>query len=138
MFLNSPSCNPQGGESLQLTLTLQLLRALTCDSGNLETPSLVQHAKKNKVLLQLLRKIDEKGPLRVKEEKSYKDTTIALNELSKRLVGLRYSLMKFNKPVLYSPVDIDLLVAHDDVSLVARQLRMLGYSLRVSEPFCVT
>jgi len=101
-------------------------------------PSLVQHAKKNKVLLQLLRKIDEQGALRVKEEKSYQETMAALGEIARCLTGLRYSLMKFNKPVLYSPADIDLLVAHDEVPEAVRRLLALGYLLRSNEPFCVT
>ena len=121
-----------------MTLTLDLLESLKNGSGHLNRPAIVQHARQNKVLLQLLRKIDEKGALRQREEKSYQETIKALDEVSKRLTGLRYSLIKFNKPVLYSPADIDLVVAHDDVSQVARRLMMLGYSLRVSEPCCVT
>lgn len=121
-----------------MSLTLDLLHALTKDSGSTSKLSLVQHAKKNKVLLQLLRKFDEEGALRVSEENSYQVTVAALKEVSRRLTGLRYSLMKFNKPVSYSPADIDLLVAHDEVPQAVRRLLALGYSLRSNEPFCVT
>jgi hypothetical protein len=120
------------------TLSTALLEALEYGSLKSNLGSLVEHARKNKVLLHLLRVLDIKGFERNCEEDRYVATIQVLRAAARALKGLDHSLFKFFRPVIYLPADIDLIASQTDLSGILAALRRLGFAPAVKDPYCVT
>lgn len=120
------------------TLSTALLDALEHHNSNLDLDRLVEHARKNKVLLHLFRVLDIEGPERNREEDRYAATIRVLRLVAQALKGLNYSVFKFFRPVAYVPADIDLLVSQTDFSKVLGALRELGFTPVVKDLYCIT
>lgn len=121
-----------------MSLTQSLIRAI--ETGEVAKPAqeLVDHAAKNKVLLEFLRRVDVAGSLREREEERYAAVVRAAADVAEKLSGLNYALMKFAKPIAYVPADIDVLVAAEDAPRALERVEGLGYEVVVREPYCVT
>ncbi|MEM3437501.1 MAG: hypothetical protein QXP55_03055 [Nitrososphaerales archaeon] len=113
-------------ESLKLGKPIKLL------------PQLLEHAKRNKMLLHLLRKLNVKGQIRSMEEAKYAKTLEAIANVAENLNGLEYTLFKVFKPVAYVPADIDVLISSKDLKIAIRRLNKLGLRAIVKDSYCLT
>jgi len=102
------------------------------------SPSLVEHAIRNKVLLQLLRTLDINDSLREKQERGYAVIVNEVERISHALKGLSYAFFKLVKPLSYVPADVDLLVDVSQVKSAAHEIMGLGYRVAVKDPYCLT
>ena len=100
--------------------------------------SLIDLASKNKVLLQLLVKLDVKNSLRESQEETLENIVRLVEFLSKDLDGFSFAFFKLVKPVSYVPADIDVLVKYDEREEIIRRIKELGFRVKVKEPFCTT
>lgn len=123
------------GES---TLSKILLDSLKERYFRADPSLLVEHARRNKILLHFLRTLNIKSFNRYREERRYNSIISVLQIIAKALNGLNYSLFKFFRPVVYVPADIDLLVSRSDLGRVLNSLRKLGFRVVVKDPYCVT
>jgi hypothetical protein len=100
--------------------------------------SLIDLASKNKVLLQLLVKLDVKNSLRRSQEEAIGNIIRLVEILSKDLNGFSFAFFKLVKPVSYVPADVDVLVKYDEREEIIRRIEELGFRIKVKEPFCTT
>jgi hypothetical protein len=100
--------------------------------------SLIDLAYKNKVLLQLLVKLDVKNSLRESQEETLENIVRLVEILSKNLYGFSFAFFKLVKPVSYVPADVDVLVKYDEREEIIRRIKELGFRIKVKEPFCTT
>jgi len=101
-------------------------------------PFLVEHAIRNKILLQLLRTLDINDSLREKQEKNYATIIEEVERISHALKGLSYAFFKLTKPISYVPADIDVLVGHEHVHEATKRLMSLGYKVVSKGSYCIT
>ena len=99
---------------------------------------LIGLASKNKVLLQLLVKLDIKDPLRESQEEAMENIVRLVENLSKDLDGFSFAFFKLVKPVSYVPADVDVLVKSEEREEIIRRIEGLGFKVEVKEPFCTT
>jgi len=99
---------------------------------------LIDLASKNKVLLQLLVKLDVKNSLRESQEETLGNIVRLVEILSKDLDGFNFAFFKLVKPVSYVPADVDVLVKYDEREEIIRRIEGLGFRVEVKEPFCTT
>ena len=102
------------------------------------SPSLVEHAIRNKVLLQLLRTLDINDSLREKQERGYAVIVNEVERISHALKGLSYAFFKLIKPISYVPADVDLLIDVNHVKSATHEIMGLGYRVAVKDPYCLT
>lgn len=123
-----------------MTLTQALMTTLKDETyiqkGDL--PLLMEHARKNKVLLQFLRNSRIEGTIRQEQEEALSEVYLALVEVAYKIQNLDYAVIKFFKPMAYLPSDIDLLLKKEQISILSRILQKLGYNLILIEPNCLT
>ena len=101
--------------------------------------NLLEHAARNKILLHVLRKLNIHNRLRIEQEERLDTIRKTLANIWRNLpYDNRISLIKFSKPVIYVPSDIDLLVHEDILQDTIRVLRNLGFRLQIVEPYCIT
>jgi len=100
--------------------------------------SLIDLASKNKVLLQLLVKLDIKNSLRESQEETIGNIIRLVEILSTNLDGFSFAFFKLVKPVSYVPADVDVLVKLDEREEIIRRIKRLGFRVKVKEPFCTT
>ncbi len=98
----------------------------------------IDSAARNKVLLHLLRAIDIRGYIRLREEAKYKRFLSSLQLVNNILKGLDFLFIKLNKPVVYVPSDIDILVSRNNVWDAYSKLRDKGFIVEVVEPYTIT
>jgi hypothetical protein len=99
---------------------------------------LIDLASKNKVLLQLLVKLDVKNSLRKTQEETLENIVRLVEILSKDLDGFNFAFFKLVKPISYVPADVDVLVKYDEREEIIRRIEELGFRIKVKEPFCTT
>jgi hypothetical protein len=104
----------------------------------LDLSPLIDLAFKNKVLLQLLVKLDIKDPLRRSQEEAIENIVRLVENLSKDLDGFSFAFFKLAKPVSYVPADVDVLVKSEEREEIIRRIEELGFKVEVKEPFCTT
>lgn len=121
-----------------MSLTQSLILAIQTGELPAAPSELIDHAAKNKILLQYLRRANIEGPIREMQETGYATVMRAAAQVADRLSNLKYALIKFAKPVAYVPADIDLLVAAEDAPSALAEIKGLGYEVVVSEPYCIT
>ena len=124
---------------LQITLTQTLMTIL--ENENLvrkDISILIEHAKRNKVLLQFLRELSIKNNLRQKQEATLCYVYSALTEIASQIQNLDDVVIKFFKPMAYIPSDIDLLLKKEQINTLSQILKKLGYKCVLIEPNCVT
>jgi hypothetical protein len=100
--------------------------------------SLIGLASKNKVLLQLLVKLDVKNSLRESQEEAIGNIVRLVEKLSRDLDGFSFAFFKLVKPVSYVPADVDVLVKSEEREEIIRRIEGLGFKVEVKEPFCTT
>jgi hypothetical protein len=120
--------------------TKHLINLIKEDSQKIEVDfnSLIDLAFKNKVLLQLLVKLDIKDPLRKSQEEAIENIVRLVENLSKDLDGFSFAFFKLVKPVSYVPADVDVLVKSEEREEIIRRIEELGFKVEVKEPFCTT
>jgi len=120
--------------------TKHLINLIKEDGQKMEVDlsSLIDLASKNKVLLQLLVKLDVKNSLRESQEETLENIVRLVEFLSKDLDGFSFAFFKLVKPVSYVPADIDVLVKYDEREEIIRRIKELGFRVKVKEPFCTT
>jgi len=120
--------------------TKHLINLIKEDSQKMgvDLSSLIDLASKNKVLLQLLVKLDVKNSLRKLQEEGIGNIVRLVEILSKNLDGFSFAFFKFVKPVSYVPADVDVLVKYDEREEIIRRIEGLGFKIEVKEPFCTT
>jgi len=99
---------------------------------------LLTHARKNKVLLHLLRILNIQGSLQKQQESGIRRAMKVVHALSKLLKGYDCAFFKLVKPVSYVPADVDLLVNASQAKRVAHEIMGLGYRVAVKDPYCIT
>jgi hypothetical protein len=104
----------------------------------IDLSSLIGLASKNKVLLQLLVKLNIKNSLRKTQEETLENIVRLVEILSKNLDGFSFAFFKLVKPVSYVPADVDVLVKYDEREEIIRRIKELGFRIKVKEPFCTT
>ena len=121
-----------------MTLTLKLIKALKMGVQEEKLPLLIAHAKRNKVLLGLLRRFRVRGLLRDRQERAYALVKRAVEEVYEVIEPFNACFFKFLKPVEYVPADLDVLVEERDRLKVEKILLKRGYRVLVREPYCTT
>jgi hypothetical protein len=106
--------------------------------AGVDLSSLINLASKNKVLLQLLVKLDVKNSLRESQEETLENIVRLVEILSKNLDGFSFAFFKLVKPVSYVPVDVDVLIKSEEREEMIRRIKGLGFRVEVKEPFCTT
>jgi hypothetical protein len=106
--------------------------------AGVDLSSLIDLASKNKVLLQLLVKLDVKNSLRESQEETLENIVRLVEILSKNLDGFSFAFFKLVKPVSYVPVDVDVLIKSEEREEMIRRIKGLGFRVEVKEPFCTT
>jgi hypothetical protein len=120
-------------------LTEKLLRVVVCGANpDVNLAILLTHAKKNKMLLHLLRALNIEGPLREQQELDIRKIVEVVRTLSKLLREYNYAFFKLIKPVSYVPADVDLLIDEGQVKKAAHEIMRLGYTVAVKDPYCIT
>ena len=120
-------------------LTIMLLNAIVYGiKPTIDLDRLLTHARKNKVLLHLLRVLNIQGSLREWQESGIRRVIKVVQVISKLLKGYDCAFFKLIKPVSYVPADIDLLVSIDHVNKIVKDIMTLGYRIVVKDPFCIT
>lgn len=121
-----------------MNLTQDLINALRGEAPQNPLQALLTHAHKNKVDLELLRRLNL-----VNEERRLLETRRKLmlslaRQVEEALRGLNHAFIKLRKPLSYVPADIDVLVDRNCVAEAMRRLQALGFKLEVREPYSVT
>lgn len=121
--------------------SLKLLRILNgsyIPRGN-EVLKLAEVARLNKLYLAYLRALGDvlRSEL-AREEARYKWFVENTVEVVKALRGINYALYKFRRPVDHVSVDLDILIAREDVPRAVKTLLEQGFRIVVSEPYTVT
>jgi hypothetical protein len=120
-------------------LTEKLLRVVVCGANtDANLAILLTHAKKNKMLLHLLRALNIEGPLREQQELGIRKIVEVVQTLSKLLMEYNHAFFKLIKPVSYVPADIDLLIDESQAEKAAHEIMRLGYTVAVKDPYCIT
>jgi hypothetical protein len=99
---------------------------------------LLAHARKNKILLHLLRALNVQGNLREQQESRISKVIQVIQTLSKLLKDYNYAFFKLIKPLSYVPADVDLLIDAGQVRSAAHEIMGLGYMVAVKDPYCLT
>jgi hypothetical protein len=121
------------------SLTAELLNATVYSTKpDVNLATLLAHARKNKILLHLLRALNIEGPLREQQELSIRKIVEVVQTLSKLLREYNYAFFKLIKPVSYVPADVDLLIDEGQVKKAAHEIMHLGYTVVVRDPYCIT
>jgi len=120
--------------------TKHLINLIKEDGQKIEVDlsSLIDLASKNKVLLQLLVKLDIEDPLRRSQEEAIESIVRLVENLSKDLDSFSFAFFKLVKPVSYVPADVDVLVKSEEREEIIRRIEGLGFKVEVKEPFCTT
>uniref|UniRef100_A0A7J3SME8 Nucleotidyltransferase family protein n=1 Tax=Fervidicoccus fontis TaxID=683846 RepID=A0A7J3SME8_9CREN len=120
--------------------TKHLINLIKEDGQKIEVDlsPLIDLASKNKVLLQLLIKLDIKDPLRRSQGEAIENIVRLVGNLSKDLDGFSFAFFKLVKPVSYVPADVDVLVKSEEREEIIRRIEGLGFKVEVKEPFCTT
>ncbi|MCP8317825.1 MAG: hypothetical protein H3Z51_13345, partial [archaeon] len=119
-------------------LTRSLEESLKLGKSTAPIPRLLEHAKRNKILLHLLRRLDVKGQIISMEEDRYAKTLEAIADVAETLNGLEYTLFKVFRPIAYVPADIDVLISVRELGIAQRRLRKLGLKAIVKDSYCLT
>jgi hypothetical protein len=121
------------------SLTAELLNAAVYSTKpDVNLATLLIHARKNKILLHVLRALNIEGPLREQEELGIRKIVEVVRALSKLLREYNYAFFKLIKPVSYVPADVDLLIDEGQVKKAAHEIMRLGYTVAVKDPYCIT
>jgi hypothetical protein len=121
------------------SLTAELLNAAVYSTKpDVNLATLLIHARKNKILLHVLRALNIEGPLREQEELGIRKMVEVVRTLSKLLREYNYAFFKLIKPVSYVPADVDLLIDEGQVKKAAHEIMRLGYTVAVKDPYCIT
>jgi hypothetical protein len=121
------------------SLTAELLKAAVYSTKpDVNLATLLAHARKNKILLHVLRALNIEGPLRDQQELSIRKIVEVVQTLSKLLREYNYAFFKLIKPVSYVPADVDLLIDEGQAEKAALQIMHLGYTVAVKDPYCIT
>jgi len=120
-------------------LTAKLLNvAVYGAEPNDDLVPLLIHARKNKILLHLLRVLNIQGSIREQQESAISKVIQVIQALSKLLKDYNYAFFKLIKPLSYVPADVDLLVDAKQAGRVTHEIRGLGYTVAVKDPYCIT
>ena len=120
-------------------LTATLLNVIVCGAKpNVRSDRLLTHARKNKVLLHLLRVLDIQGPLREQQESGMRRVIKVVQVISRLLKDYDYAFFKLIKPVSYVPADVDILVRACQAKKVVHEIMKLGYRVEVKDSYCIT
>jgi hypothetical protein len=121
------------------SLTTKLLNATVyITKPDINLAALLSHARKNKILLHLLRTYNVEGPLREQQELSIRKIVGIVQTLSKLLKEYNYAFFKLIKPVSYVPADIDVLIDESQADEAAHEIMRLGYTVAVKDPYCIS
>jgi hypothetical protein len=121
------------------SLTAELLNAAVYSTKpDVNLATLLIHARKNKILLHVLRALNIEGPLREQEELGIRKIVEVVRTFSKLLREYNYAFFKLIKPVSYVPADVDLLIDEGQVKKAAHEIMRLGYTVAVKDPYCIT
>jgi len=121
------------------SLTTKLLNAAVYSTKpDVNLATLLSHARKNKILLHLLRTYNIEGPLREQQELNIRKIVEIVQTLSKLLKEYNYAFFKLIKPVSYVPADIDLLIDESQADEAAHEIMRLGYTVAVKDPYCIS
>ncbi len=110
---------------------LNLLGKGYIHKDNLSPPDLgiIECARRNKVLLGILRKYPISFGLLNRLEARFRSITDSVEELSELMDGLNYAFFKLIKPIPYVPSDVDLLISKSDLEDAVSKLLKAGYHL---------
>ena len=101
--------------------------------------SIFDHAARNKILLHVLRRLNVNNELRLDQERKLKVIYNTLTSIWRKLIEFEgVSMIKFFKPIVYVPSDLDILVHEKDLGKTISILRDMGFHIQVVEPYCVT
>jgi hypothetical protein len=121
------------------SLTTKLLNAAVYSTKpDVNLAALLTHARKNKILLHLLRTYNIEGTLREQQELSIRKIVEIVQTLSKLLKEYNYAFFKLIKPVSYVPADIDVLIDESQAEKAAHEIMLLGYTVAVKDPYCIS
>ena len=121
------------------SLTTELLNVTVYGAEpNVNLAILLSHARRNKILLHLLRALNIQGSIRKQQESAMSKVIEVVQILSKLLKGYDYAFFKLIKPLSYVPADVDLLVDASQARSAAREILGLGYTIAVKDPYCIT
>jgi len=98
----------------------------------------IDAAAKNKVLLHFLRMLNVYNSIRFHEETKYRIFLRNLHIVAESLNNLNYVFIKFRKPIVYVPSDIDILINRDDIEKAINRLGEKGFRIKIIEPYCIT
>jgi len=120
-------------------LTAKLLNLVIYGAKpNDDLSTLLIHARKNKILLHLLRALNIRNSLREQQELAMSKIMEAVQTLSKLLKDYNYAFFKLIKPLSYVPSDVDLLVDANQARRIAYEIIRLDYMIAVKDPYCIT
>jgi len=97
--------------------------------------ALIYAAKRNKILLHILRLANINSKLRQVEEAKLAGIIRLVGEVGRSLQDLEYAFIKLIKPVTYAPSDVDILIKIEDYNSIAKRLRKIGCKLLLIEPY---
>jgi len=121
------------------SLTTELLNAVVYGAEpNVDLAILLSHARKNKILLHLLRVLNIQGNLREQQESAMSKVIQVVQTLSKLLRNYNYAFFKLIKPLSYVPADVDLLIDASQAKSAAHEIMGLGYRVAVKDSYCLT
>ncbi len=99
------------------------------------TEDIIRHAKLNKVDLEILQKFENKEAIK-QLEKIRK--LLQLIHVLHRELSRNFALFKFQKPVRYTPSDIDIIAHVDVVKDIVNILKRRRFKIAVWERYCIT
>ncbi len=97
--------------------------------------NLIEVARANRVGLEVSTRIGMGDP--VEFGKLIRATKL-LSEVVNIFKGLRYAVYKLSKPVLYGPVDIDILIDRRSIGEAVKRLRDRGFRIVSIDPYSIT
>jgi hypothetical protein len=121
------------------SLTAELLNATVYSTKpDVDLATLLALARKNKILLHLLRTYNIEGPLREQQELGIRKIVEVVQTLSRLLREYNQAFLKLIKPISYVPADVDLLIDESQAKEAVQKIMRLGYTVAVKDPFCIT
>lgn len=118
--------------------SVRLYRLLALGEREAAEEELIEAARRNKVLLEALRRAGCEGELRRRGEEELRRTAALVDEVAKALdgAGVRHAFYKLRRPAAYVPSDVDVLA--EDAEVAVEALRRRGFEVAGGNPLDIS